>query len=536
MPYVKPWLLFAALAPLGPTLPAAELRGVILDAASGRPVAARLYIAGADGTWHFARSAQPHGQATEYRRSRQPGSSEHYTELSAHPFVAELPPGRYLLTAERGHEYLPATQEVNVGERPLDMTLRLVRWIEMASQGWYSGDTHVHRSLDELPLAMLAEDLNVAFPVTFWVHQAGDRPTERNLVPGNPPAPETIRVDNTHVIWPINTEYEIFHVNGRQHTLGAVLIVGHRTPLESAVPPVAELARAATAEGALIDLEKHCWPWSLMLVPVLQPRLYELANNHIWRTQFGFRDWYADTAPAYMQLDMPAGLFSEWGWIDFGLQTYYALLNCGFRLQPTAGTAAGVHPVPLGFGRVYVQLEGPLEPHAWLEGLRRGRSFVTTGPMLLARCGGEPPGSTLQIERGASVRISGEVYSSQQLERIEFVHNGRVQRFAPPANEPRQPAGYVSRFEADVTIERTSWLAVRAFEGREGGRWRFAHTAPFYLEVAGHPLRPRRMEVEYLVERIRQELRRNEGVLSAAALAEYRQALAAYEKLLEEAE
>ena len=43
---------------------------------------------------------------------------------------------------------------------------------------------------------------------------------------------------------------------------------------------------------------------------------------------------------------------SERGWIDFTFKNYYALLNCGFRLRPTAGTASGVHPVLLGFGRV----------------------------------------------------------------------------------------------------------------------------------------------------------------------------------------
>ena len=239
----------AAVAASAASLQAAELRGVVLDRASGEPLAARLYIVAADGTWYFARPAQPAGQAFEYRRARQPDSSENYTELSAHPFVAELPPGRYTVTAERGHEYLPDTQEVAVGNEPATVELRLTRWIEMAGHGWYSGDTHVHRPLEELPLAMLAEDLNVAFPITYWVHRAGDLPARDNLVGGRPPAPEAIRVDDTHLIWPINTEYEIFQVGGRQHTLGAVLIVGHRTPLELAVPPVAAIAPAAAAQA-----------------------------------------------------------------------------------------------------------------------------------------------------------------------------------------------------------------------------------------------------------------------------------------------
>lgn len=536
MRYPRLLLVYAAALALSPSLPAAELRGVVLDAGTGEAVAARLYIAGADGTCHFARSAQPGGRAVEYRRSRQPGSSENYTELSAHPFVADLPPGRYTLTAERGHEYLPAVQVVTVGREPLEVRLQIERWIDMASQGWYSGDTHVHRSLDELPLALLAEDLNIAFPITYWVHQAGDRPSQTNLVPGPPPAPQAIRVDATHVIWPVNTEYEIFRTGDRQHTLGAVLVLGHRTPLDLAVPPVGELAAAAAAEGAILDLEKHNWPWSLMLVPILKPGLFELANNHVWRTQFGFRDWYADLAPAYMRLEMPDGLFSEWGWIDFGMQTYYALLNCGFRMQPTAGTAAGVHPVPLGFGRVYVRLEGPLEHQAWLAGLSEGRSFVTTGPMLFAHCDGRPVGSHFAVAAGQTVRIRGEVHSSQMLERIELIHNGRVLRLADPANQPRQPGGYVSRFETEVALAATCWLAVRAFELREGGRWRFAHTAPFHIEVPGRPLRPRRVEVEYLATRMRQELERNKNVLAEDALDEYRRALAVYEELLAEAE
>ena len=50
--------------------------------------------------------------------------------------------------------------------------LRLRRWIDMAERGWYSGDTHTHRTLAELPNVMLAEDLNVAFPLLDWVREA----------------------------------------------------------------------------------------------------------------------------------------------------------------------------------------------------------------------------------------------------------------------------------------------------------------------------------------------------------------------------
>ena len=58
-----------------------------------------------------------------------------------------------------------------------------------------------------------------------------------------------------------------------------------------------------------------------------------------------------------MKVERDARGFTERGWIEFGFQNYYALLDCGFRIRPTAGTASGVHPVPLGFGRVYVHLD-----------------------------------------------------------------------------------------------------------------------------------------------------------------------------------
>ena len=81
--------------------------------------------------------------------------------------------------------------------------------------------------------------------------------------------------------------------------------------------------------------------------------LFELANNHHWAAEFSITNW-AVPAPAWMQIGR--GSDSEREWTLYGFLTYYALLDCGFRLSPAVGTANGVHPVPLGFSRVYVHL------------------------------------------------------------------------------------------------------------------------------------------------------------------------------------
>ena len=66
-------------------------------------------------------------------------------------------------------------------------------------------------------------------------------------------------------------------------------------------------------------------------------------------------------------------------------EIYYHLLNAGLRLPPSAGSASGVLPNPVGHNRVYVGLgAGKLSYSAWLEGLRKGHCFVTNGPLLLA--------------------------------------------------------------------------------------------------------------------------------------------------------
>ena len=255
--------------------------------------------------------------------------------------------------------------------------------------------------------------------------------------------------------------------------------------------PVASIAEQAHREGALLDLDKHNWPWSLMLVPIAKVDLFELANNSVWRTRFGFRSSLV-APPEWMEIEHDADGMTEWGWLNFGFQTYYALLNCGFRLRPTAGTASGVHPVPLGYGRVYVHLDGPFRVDDWIAGLRAGRSFVTTGPMLFVKMNGEEPGHQFQEpnRNAPAYRITGEALSARPLERIEVVVNGQVKRRLNPKNLPGRDGGFRSPFDEKMRLQESAWIAVRCFERQADGRVRFAHTGPFSVEMSGEPIRP----------------------------------------------
>ena len=503
-----------------------EIRGRAVDSDSGEILPVRLYIESEAGEFFHAISGSQEGMAIPYSKIRNSGSIEVHTSLSAHPFVAKLLPGKYTVSAERGKEYLPASKEivVSVSEEPEEIILSLKRWINMAERGWYSGETHVHRTVDELPTLMLAEDLNVAFPLTAWVTDSQATPKLNSKHPDPVPPATLIKVDSTHVIWPVNTEYEIFTVNGNRHTLGAVFILNHKEALELAAPPVGPIADEARRQGGILELDKHNWPWSMMLVPVMDVGLYELTNNHIWRTQFQFKTWYSENAGEYMEIEMEDGGFTERGWIDFGFKNYYALLNCGFDLKPTAGTASGVHPVPLGFGRVYVKVDGTFTYEKWLDGLQAGRSFVTTGPML-----------EVEYKRnGDTVNISGTFDFSTDYEGlpVEFIVNGKRRSSLKSRGHAMDTLRNQS-FDFDFELEGTSWIAVRAFDNTEEGRPRFAHTAPVFFDVPGKLLQPRPEEVAYLIKRVEDEIIRHEGVLEERAISEYHQALNFYRGLLD---
>ncbi len=512
-----------------------RLNGEILDSSTGAAIPARLYIESADGKPFLAHSVG--GRAIPYEKVRQK-SVEVHTSLSAHPFEADLPPGTYTLTVERGKEYIPAKQTVTLTDSPVKVEIRLQRWIDMNKRGWFSGETHVHRPLMDLITLILCEELNVALPLTAWVSRAEDTPLKNNRNEDPVPSAELIKVDDTHVIWPINTEYEIGSVNKKRHTLGALFILNHKKQLDLSAPPVGPIAVEARKQGALLDLDKQNWPWSMMLMPAAHVDLFELTNNHIWRTNFAFSTFFPEYIPDYMNIERNEMGFTERGWIDFGFKNYYALLNCGFDMKPSAGTASGVHPVPLGFGRVYVKLDGAFSYEKWIDGLRDGHSFVTTGPMLEVEFNNNGPGGRFQLGEAdqGKVVVEGEAKSIDPLSSIEIIVNGRVAQTIPAKNESSDDGVFSSHFKVAVPVESSSWIAVRTFTKPKGGSQRFAHTAPIHVDVPNQPLRPRRVEVEYLTKRIRDEITRHEGVLGKEAMKEFREAEIFYQSLLKDAQ
>jgi hypothetical protein len=120
----------------------------------------------------------------------------------------------------------------------------------------------------------------------------------------------------------------------------------------------------------------------------------------------------------------------------------------------------------------------------WLEGIRKGRTFATNGP-LFSRFAvlGFGAGDTLFVYRGEyRIPVEVTVECAYPLERVEIVRNGLCVRTIYPTTDPCMIDTLVN-----IRVSESSWIAARAL-GRNGnwfttGDSLFAHTSPFYFNM-----------------------------------------------------
>ena len=423
---------------------------------------------------------------------RTPAGVIAYDKRDEHHFVTDafetdLPPGRYRLVAERGAEYTPLTMNVDLAPGITHReTVRVARWIDMNARGWFSGDLHNHRRLDDMPLLMLAEDLNVAPTITDWIWE--DKPIATPPPPGEP----LRAVDDRHVFSVFDKEVERLEMGP-----GAVALLGLRTPIPfngyRLFPPDDVLSRRARAQGGYVDAEKIVWRDGAALAALGLIDFVGIVHNH-----FNRQDVELDTDPWGMIPKFRPEFDSVAGMPLWSMEVYYHLLNCGFRLPVSAGSASGVKSSPIGYNRVYVKVPTPFSYSRWFSSLKAGRSFATNGPMLFLTADGQEPGAVIAVDATRPVRIRVEALSPRPLARLELVASGHVIRsITAPDNAGRWIV------EIDQPFAQNGWVVARAFEPA-GKTIRFAHTSPIYLD-AGVPA-PAAADAKFFLEWIDREI------------------------------
>jgi hypothetical protein len=399
----------------------------------------------------------------------------------------KLAPQEYRFEVERGPEYLTATGHFNPQTLP-DGTLRITleRLVNMPAQGWWPGDLHVHRKTGDIELLMRAEDLRVAPVITWW--------NNRNLWSDRKiPEPTLNRFDT-------NRFFDV--MAGEDEREGGALLFFHaKQPLPISgssrefPSPVTFIERARRNPEIWIDIEKPFW-WDVPVwLACARIDSIGIANNHQWRR--GMLDNEAWGKPRDTnQFPSPQGngLWTQ--------EIYYRILNCGFRIPPSAGSASGVLPNPVGYNRVYVFTGSSLDYQNWWEQLRQGRCFVSNGPLLLAQANGQLPGSVFQIPASEILElpIDIDVRSSEALARIEIVQDGTIVHSIPIAETH-------FRGKRSIQFKGSGWFLVRAI-ARDPTTFRFASTAPFYVELKTHPTRVSKSSSQFFLDWVRERKQR----------------------------
>ena len=384
-----------------------------------------------------------------------------------------LKPGKYVYEIERGPEYHSISNSIVLEDKLLSLTHRLRRITNLPAEGWWPGETHVHRNPENIPLLMQAEDLHIAHVITWWNNR-------RNINASTDPL---VHFDR-------NRFYHLM-AGEDERGGGALLYLNLPAPFDITgsrreFPSSAKFMQQAPA-SAWIDIEKPFW-WD---VPIWlahgRANSLGLAHNHHHRG--GMLDneaWGKPRDPARFRTKHGNGLWAQ--------EIYFHILNCGFRIPPSAGSASGVLPNPVGYNRAYVHLEGELTWEKWHENLRAGRVFVSNGPLLRCRANGHLPGHVFRAVDALNVDFQGRLDSRDPIRSLELIHNGR----ATPLKLP-----------GTVRITESGWFMVRAIADLDH-TFRFACTAPWYVELETRPNPARKQSAQFFLDWTRERLARLE--------------------------
>jgi hypothetical protein len=462
--------LGSAGAPLGKAAPPSRLQ-IAIDDVDDNPLPCRIHLIDQQGV------AQ--------KVDGLPFWHDHF--VCSGRATVSLATGKYDYAIERGPEYRRATGQVEIADGDdRKLNVKLERIASLRDAGRYSGDLHVHRPIDQIEQLMRAEDLDFAPVITWW--------NNRDLWKGQTVPDRVARQFDGHRIYTVMAGED-------EREGGALLYFGLKSPLAIAtddreLPSPMQFVSAARMlnPNVWIDIEKPFW-WD---VPVWlasgQMNSIGVANNHMCRSQvYPSEAWGKPRDAARLPATHGNGFWTQ--------EIYYHMLNTGLRLPPSAGSASGVLPNPVGYNRVYVHLEEPFTREAWFRGLSRGRCFLTNGPLLLVTVDGQDPGETFQLQSGESrtLRLEIQLTSQDRISQLEVIKNGKVLDAIPCSDELTQQHSYA------LSVAEPGWFLVRAIADVDD-TFRFATTAPWFVEAGEH--RISRRSVQFFLDWVNERIER----------------------------
>ena len=352
----------------------------------------------------------------------------------------------------------------------------------MSARGWHGGSTHVHmnyganlhNTLENLMMMSDAEDQDI---VLEQVANKDNRILDHQFfVPGGGPHP----LSRANMVLVVGQEYRppfwghVFMFGLRNHLISPFTTGYEGTAIESLYPSNTDILRKARAQGAYVG---YVHPYAGERDPL---------EGDLGAGKGAIVDAALGTTDAI-----------EWSAAGrAGFFPLYALWNNGLRVTAVGGedSISNLHGSKLvGSHRTYVFTGGRgLEMHAWLEGMRAGRAFVTNGPLVELTVNGARPGDTVTLDAaGGPVAVQARVRSIVPLEKVTLYFNGRPVEDIALGTDRRSV-----EFAKTLPVAASGWYHLRA-EGAPADRFPLdtaypqGFTNPVWVTVGNQPVRDR---------------------------------------------
>lgn len=451
----------------------------VLDADTERPVPCRVHFRSPAGV-----PFQPHGHHNQVNSN----NGSWHVDVGGDVRLGQityayidgrcqgwLPRGDVIVDVARGFEYQPLRARVRIEPGRRELTLRLKRWTDMNAQGWYSGDSHVHfLSAQGSHTESQGEDLNV---VNLLQSQWGSLFTNTEEFTGG----ASVHRQGNNIVY-VSQE-------NRQHFLGHLILWGLKEP----VMPWCSDGPGEAEPGGSLDVTMTDWAdrthaqGGHVIIP-------HLPNPN--------------GEPAALIATGRADGVEMLRQGEFNHLEYYRYLNCGYRLPLVGGTDKMSSDVPIGLYRTYARVGDQQEftYRAWCDTVKRGRTFLSGGPLIGITVDGADIGDTLRLTAAGTVEVHAWAESILPIHTLQIVQEGRVVAQADAAATGGAGRRRLELRET-VRIDRHSWLAARVggpgygqVDHHDGWqRGIFAHTSPVYVSVGGDWWMFDRAAAEYML-------------------------------------
>ncbi|MDD2709976.1 MAG: CehA/McbA family metallohydrolase [Verrucomicrobiae bacterium] len=428
----------------------------VFDKETGKDIKARVYLHDQEKRHYVPAEVFSYGDAKS-------GWFYHVRERTE----VKLPPKRFEITVLHGFEYAPAHAEIcfNSDHESRDLRIGLGRLVNFQSRGWYGGEHHIqyighatHRydsTLGWANAARLCEAEGMSY--ANFVQGLGE---EMSSV-----CSESFMARGNLELCP--------SLGGHMACVNIRKNPGGRDSLHNM-----EAIEEAFLQGGLAIYTHPTSGMGDLGNPNCSremPVAVALGKMPIWDVSYG----------ALRSFD------------NILVKDWYRYLNLGFKLAAGASTDVYLNnPVsgPPGFNRTYVKMDR-LGWEEIVDAYKKGRTFITNGPLLVFQAQGKDPGEIVALNgsRPENVKIHLEAFSLDGVEWIEIVKNGQVLKKVDCNGE--------KIFARDLTLElaETCWLAARCW-GKKGKYFgRLAHASPIYVRFGNDKLKISREDVDYFV-------------------------------------